>query len=178
MTTALTATASADPSADTPRVLALKRSVGYDAALAQERTDEHVAMDWPVFPAPDSLQAWTLERDITQISEGEQMLRMRFTQGDARITIRISAFAAQERARVADKLIQRADAVTSAHISDTRGPSELGTLSLVPAATTTRVVYWIFRNIYSEVTVSQAPLDAIDIALWIQGQFKHHVRPV
>ncbi len=178
MTSFVLPPAESSGSNDSARVSVLKQQIGYDTALALERSGEYVALALDTLPAPENLLDWPLERETVQLSATETMLRMRFARGDARITVRITAFAPQERQRVAARLIERADAVTHAQITDTRGPKDLGTLSLVPAASATQSVYWIYRNLYAEVVVSKAPLDAIAVARAVQRQFVAATRPM
>ncbi len=182
MTSFVLPPAESSGSNESARVSVLKQQIGFDAALATERSGEYVALSLDTLSAPENLLGWPLERETVPLSATETMLRMRFARGDARITVRITAFAPQERQRVAARLIERADAVTHAQITDTRGPKDLGTLSLTPAtspaASATQSVYWIYRNIYAEVVVSKAPLDAIEVARAVQRQFVAATRPL
>lgn len=167
--------ADASGSGDPARVIALKQRVGYEAAMATERSGEHVALDLKRFPVPDALRDWALDREVDKISDTEVELSMRFTRGPGVVTVSITAFPPPERGLVAKKLIDRANAVTRATITDTRGPKDLGTLSLTPGSGGT--VYWIFRNIYAEVVVYKAEVDKLDVARSIQRHLEAAVRP-
>ncbi|MGB0128045.1 MAG: hypothetical protein WBP72_10430 [Rhodocyclaceae bacterium] len=168
---------------ESPRVLDLKRRVGFDAALAAEKKTGHVAMDWERFPVPDVLREWAFERELDRLSDAESLLTMTFKRGESKVTIEVSVFAPSERTHVAVRLLERANAVTTVALSDERGPKDLGTLALVPKAPTApvaesfSVVYWIFRNVFAEVSAFKTPLSAIDIARWVQRQFELNVRP-
>jgi hypothetical protein len=157
-----------------PRVAALKQRVGYEAALATERAGEHVALDPRDVAPPAVLQGWALDRQVDVLRTGETELAMRFTRGAGVVSVNMSFFPPQERQRVADKLIGRANAVTHTDITDTRGPADLGTLSLTPGTNDT--VYWIYRNVFAEVVVFQSDLDKLVVARAIQQQLQGAVR--
>lgn len=167
--------AGAGASGDPPRVMALKQRVGYEAALATERSGEHVALDLKLFPVPATLRDWALVREVDSISDTEVELSMRFTQGPGVVSVSLTVFHPQERKLVAAKLIDRANAVTRAEVTDTRGPKELGSLSLTPGSGGT--VYWIFRNVFAEVVVYRAEVDKLDVARSIQHHLEASLRP-
>lgn len=175
MTANISPLAMTSPPTDAPRVVALKQRIGYDAALATERTDEQVALDLHSLPVPDALSDWALERQVDKIADDEAELQMRFKRGDGVVTIKLTLFAPRERQRVASKLINRANAVTRAEITLTRGPVDLGTLSLTRESGGN--VYWIFRNVYAEVVVYRASVDKLLVARSVQHHLQASLRP-
>lgn len=176
----MSGTLSPDAQAGSPgrrdRVVELKQRVGYDAALATERSDEQVVVDPQRFPVPAPLDGWRVAREVDPLDHGRVLLRLRCTQGDAIVTVKLLLHPAAERQRVAEHLIERANAVTTVAVTDTRGPAELGTLSLVPASGS--VVYWIFRNVYAEVTVARSTVDKFEIARHVHAALVAAVRPL
>lgn len=155
---------------ESARVRDLKRRIDFEAAVASERTDEHVALQVESFAAPASVASWQLRRGVDTLGQGEVLVNMRFTQGEQLVTARFTLFAPAERLRVARTLIDRADAVTTVEIGDLRGPRELGTLSLAHEAGGT--VYWIYRNVYAEVIVYRTQVDKFAVARDMQAQFE------
>ena len=155
---------------DSPRVRDLKRRVDFDAAVAAERTDEHVQLDVAQFKTPAPVAGWDERRQIDALAEGQTQLNMRFTRGDELVTARLLLFPPQERQGVAEGLIRRANAVTTVELSDTRGPRELGTLALTPSSGST--VYWIYRNVLATVIVHRTQVDKFAVARDMQAQFE------
>lgn len=165
----------ADGAAASPRVIELKRRIDYDAAVAGERSDEFVDLDLTRLAVPTALAKWEADRQVDVISDSETLLDLRLKHDQQVVTMRVSLFsAATPRHRVAERLIARADAVTTVHISDVRGPRDLGTLSLTPGSGGT--VYWVYRNVYAEVIVFQSPVDKLAVARDMQAQFEAALR--
>jgi hypothetical protein len=125
---------------------------------------------------PAALREWALEREVDLIHDGEvALLRLRFTRGEGIVSITVMVFPGPERGRVAEHLLATADAVTTVELSDVRGPEDLGTLSLLRGSGDT--LYWMFRNVFAEVVVYRADVDAVELAREVQRHLEASVRP-
>lgn len=161
---------------ESPRVLALKQRVGFDAAVASERLDEYVAITLKDFTAPDRLRDWSLDRELVPADGAELALRLRFTRAEGRVTVRAFVYPAAERGAVARRLLERADAVTTIDITDTKGPADLGTLALTGENGAGELVYWMYRNVYAEVATHRTDVSALEVARSLQAVFQKCLR--
>lgn len=171
-------TNSAYPSstAPAPRLLAFKQRIGFDAAVAAERADQYVSLALDAIPAPPVLQSWTAKRNTVRLSESESGVVMVFEHDGARVTVRLSVFQPGDRTSPSQRLIDKADAVSTMDITDERGPADLGTLSVVPRGGDASLVYWMFRNVYSEVVTYKTPIAALEVARWLQQHYERNLR--
>jgi len=157
---------------ESPRVQELKSRVGFDAAIRGEPINEQVSIVWDNFSVPPTLRAWAVKREIDHPTAAETLVTFVFRNAKSKITIEISIFENSQNSLAARRLLERANAVTTLDLSDIRGPHELGTLSLIPQVSYSPTVYWVFRNIFAEITVHQSQLDPIEIARAVQVEFE------
>lgn len=158
-----------------PRLLEFKRVIGYENALAAERRDQQVIANWDNFPTPPELDGWNLEKSSRLNESGTRYLRLSFTRKNEQVSVSIDIYDPRNN-RAGESLLLKADAVTTMTITDIRGPKELGTLSVISSAKPTDLVYWIYRNVFVEVSTYKTNVSALSIASWLQKQMKLNAR--
>lgn len=158
-----------------PRLVEFKRTIGYENALAMERIDQEIIVNWDNFPTPPDLEGWNLEKSSNLKDDGTRYLRLSFTQKDAQVSISVDVYDPRNN-KAGESLLLKANAVTTMAITDTRGPRDLGTLSLISSAKPTDLVYWIYRNVFAEVSTYKTNVSALSIARWLQKQMDINTR--
>jgi len=158
-----------------PRLVEFKRTVGYENALATERRDQQVIVNWDSFPTPPELDGWNLERSSSVNDDGTRYIRFNFTRKDEQVNVSVDIFNPRNN-KAGESLLLKADAVTTMTITDIRGPSELGTLSLMSSVKPADLVYWIYRNVFVEVSTYKTNVPALSVARWLQHQIELNTR--
>lgn len=158
-----------------PRLIAFKKTIDYENALAMERRDQQVVVDWDSLQPPPELDGWTLERSSNVDTDGTRYFRFDFTRQDEQVNISVDVFDPRNN-RAGESLLLKADAVTTMTITDIRGPRDLGTLSLMSSAKSVDLVYWIYRNVFTEVSTYKTNVSAMAIARWLQKLMELNTR--
>lgn len=158
-----------------PRLVEFKRTIGYESALAMERRDQQVIVNWDSFPTPPELNNWNIEKNSSLNGDGTRYIRFNFTRKDEQVNVSIDIFDSRNN-KAGESLLLKADAVTTMAITDIRGPRELGTLSLISSTKPTDLVYWIYRNVFVEVNTYKTNVSALSIASWLQKQLEQNTR--
>lgn len=158
-----------------PRLIEFRKKIGYESALAKEKKNEQVVVNWDNIPVPPELDGWTLNRGTSVDPEGTHHIRLDFARQAEQVYISVDVFDPKNN-RAADNLLLKADAVTTMTITDIRGPEDLGTLSLMSSSKSVDLVYWVYRNALAEVSTYGTDVPALTIARWLQKQMEINTR--
>lgn len=175
MTTSFNTNGNSFDPLQSPRLIAFKNKIAFDSAMLKENKNEHIDMDWAKLPTPPGLDAWKLQFERNTGTDNSLNINLDYTNNEEQINITIKVFNPKEN-KVSDYFLIKADSVSTMNITDLRGPPDLGTISLVSANTPSTLVYWIYRNVFAEVSTYKTNVSALNIANWLQQQIKNHTQ--
>lgn len=177
-----TTLAAGDPSApfNSPRLLKFKSSIGFDQSLAAEKKNEIVDVDWMKLPTPPALHGWKeITRELNpERANGSRSFSWQFEKENQLLTITVEVFSATKN-EASTQFLLHADASTMMELPWVRGPSTLGTIAAMSKLTPPSTVFWIYRNVFAEVSPSsKATVSALEISSWLQGQMEGQTRAI
>lgn len=157
------------------RLIEFRKTIGFDAALAKERRDAQVLVDWNGLQSPPELKGWNRRIDVTAGEGGEQFISIDFTRNEEQVNLNIEVFN-PKRNKAPESLLIKADSVTAMKIPYVKGPHDLGTLSLTSPSQPPRRVFWFFHNVLAEVSTYKTDVSAMTVARWLQQQMQINTR--
>ncbi len=157
------------------RLIEFRKTIGFDAARAQETRVAQVLLDWEGLRSPPELEDWNRRVDVSKDEEGGMTVSIDFSKNDEQVNLSIQVFDPRTN-RAPESLLIKADSVTSMNIPYLRGPHDLGTLSLISPSQPTRRVFWFFHNVHAEVSVYKTAVPALTVARWLQRQLELNTR--
>ncbi|WND80379.1 hypothetical protein [Lysobacter capsici] len=160
---------------DDPRIASFKERIDFDRKIGYENASEHVVIDPAAMDTPPQLRSWSKSTRDSMTESGMRYIRMLFELGEQGVRIVVRVYDPR-RNSAGEDLLNKADAVNTMTINDVPGPADLGTVSLRSPETPPWQVYWIFRNVFAEVTVYKTSISSIDIARLIQAELARNVR--
>jgi hypothetical protein len=130
-----------------------ERKIGYDAALQQHVGKEVVQFDWLKIGPCAALPHWKVEDvELTRIDIGDAADEWTwyYRKSNAAIKVSVASFRNDELAamKAISEFANRSNMMTPPY---TRGPKNIGTISVVLEGGDHYSVYWAFRNLKFEV---------------------------
>ncbi len=150
------------------RLISFKKKIEFDTAISSEKKMQKVVIDWEKVSLPQELKDWNLKTEHYVSADKSHNTYYTFTKNSEQVKVSVKIFDPKKNS-ASDYLLIKADSVSTMDISDIRAPSDLGTLSLMSATTPHTPVYWVYRNLFSEVNTYKTSVSALQIARWVQG---------
>jgi hypothetical protein len=130
-----------------------EQKIGYDAALRQHTGKEVVQFDWLKIGPCAALPHWKIEdMELTKIDVGDAADEWTWYYRTANAVIKVSVASFRNDELAAMKAISEfANRSNMMPLPYTRGPKNIGTISVVLEADNRYGLYWAFRNLKFEV---------------------------
>lgn len=153
-----------------------KARIGFDKIVDSPDPDVGVIADWDgakeYLPTPEA--GWkTFSDDIATLSGGLVMRKWVFQRGDATLVLKIHVSSVGAGA-VRDRFLSDVTTTSMMEIPYVRGPAYLGQLSVQMPGTPLQTVFWVFHNVYVELSDTSG-ISVDPMARSIQGFMERHV---
>jgi hypothetical protein len=155
-----------------------KDRIGFDATMRTEAPGRSVLIAWPdMLTAPGVVaQGWSVAADTTLKAPGGAKRAWVLRRGKEAVSVNGYVSASGAEAARQFFLAQAGNTMMS-EVPYERGPPGIGTLCVSLIRPGSSSLLWVFHNVFTLVSVTDSPVDAVAIAKWLQAQYEANLIP-